>query len=230
MRERASDARIVSAGVVLRLAVVIGFDFKVEFGGKLKFPCGLPSIAQKETSYDTGRRILCNLRAASRKHGFPHNVDMQSFLPKIVLRLSLVLLASLMALGATTSTGVGQITPEQARKVALLVARHEAINVDDTDTVVDSMDGNGPFVPGYFSFIFIAVDPHRPGKDHTLGVYGVSARTGDIWELNLCKHYDFPELERVQRSIRRKTGAHPGDEAASAKTIGCDKPQESMRN
>jgi hypothetical protein len=110
------------------------------------------------------------------------------------------------------------------------VARHDAINVDDADTVVDSMDGNGAFVPGYFSFIFIAVDPHRPGKDRTLGMYAVSPRTGDIWELNLCKHYDFPELERVQRSIRRRTGAHPGDEAASAKTIGCDRPQESMRN
>ena len=154
---------------------------------------------------------------------------MQRFSITAGFRLSMVLLASLMALGAQTSTSVGQITPEQARKVAILVARHDAIALD-TDTVVDSMDGNGAFVPGYFSFIIIAVDQHSPGKDKTLAMYAVSSQTGDTWELNLCKHYDFPELERVQKSIRKKTGAHMGDEAAALKSMGCDKPQESMNN
>lgn len=141
-------------------------------------------------------------------------------------RILLGLLAFALALGTKTSAGIEQITSAQARSVALLVARHDAINVDDADTVVDSMDGNGPFVAGYFSFIFIAVDPHQAGKDRTLAMYAVSPRTGDTWELNLCKHYEFPELLRVQRSIRRKTGAHPGDEAAAPRAVGCAKTLE----
>jgi hypothetical protein len=151
-------------------------------------------------------------------------------LPAIAGRVSAVLIGLMLAYGTQMTAGIEQITSEQARRVALLVARHDSINVDDVDIVVDSMDGNGPFVPGYFSFIFIAVDQHHPGKDHTLGMYAVSPRTGDTWELNLCKHYDFPELLRVQRAIRKKTGASVADESASGKVMGCEKEPESVSN
>jgi hypothetical protein len=145
-------------------------------------------------------------------------------------RTLLILMAAAFCFGPGIRAGSDQISSAQARSVALMVARHDSINVDDPDILVDSMDGNGAFVPGYFSFILIAVDPHVPGKDHTLAMYAVSPRTGDTWELNLCKHYDFPELERVQRSIQRKTGSHLSDETASAKTMGCDQPPQSVSN
>jgi hypothetical protein len=145
-------------------------------------------------------------------------------------RTLLIFLAAAFCLGTEINAGSEQISSEQARSVALMVARHDNINVTDPDIVVDSMDGNGAFVPGYFSFIFIAVDPHVPGKDKTLAMYAVSPRTGDVWELNLCKHYDFPELVRVQHTIQHKTGAHLADETASAKSMGCEKPPQSVSN
>ena len=145
-------------------------------------------------------------------------------------RTLLILLAAAMCLGTEINAGSEQISPAQARSVALLVARHDNINVDDPDIVVDSMDGNGAFVPGYLSFIIIAVDPHVPGKDHTLAMYAVSPRTGDVWELNLCKHYDFPDLVRMQHAIQRKTGSHLSDETASAKSMGCEQPSQSVSN
>lgn len=175
-------------------------------------------------------RTLCNLRAASQERGFAQNVPMLRFSVTSAGRVLLALFVFTLALPAGAGAGAAQITLEQARSVAMLVARHESINVDDADTMVDSMDGNGSFVSGYFSFIFIAVDPHQPGKDRTLAMYAVNARTGDTWELNLCKHYSFPELLRVQRAIRKKTGAALADEAAAAKVVGCGKTPETVSN
>lgn len=117
-----------------------------------------------------------------------------------------------------------QIGSEQARKVAILVARHESIPVDDPNTLLDSMDSNGAFVPGYYSFIFIHQDPHRPGSDKTLGMIAVSPRTGDAWEINLCKHFDFPELLRLQRSIMHSTGVRITDEQEQRKALRCEHP------
>jgi hypothetical protein len=187
-------------------------------------------ISWKDTSNHTVRGSFCNLRAASLRPVFAHNIDMLRTFSAFGARTLLIFMAAAFCMGTQISAGSEQIAPEQARSVALMVARPDGINVDDPDILVDSMDGNGAFVPGYVSFIFIAVDPHVPGKDRTLAMYAVSPRTGDIWELNLCKHYDFPELVRVQHAIQRKTGAHLSDETASAKSMGCEKPPESVTN
>lgn len=187
-------------------------------------------ISSNSTSNDTVRGTFCNLRAASLRPIFNHNIDMFRTFSAFGARTLLIFLAAGFCMGTEINAGSEQISPEQARSVALMVARHDNINVSDPDIVVDSMDGNGAFVPGYFSFIFIAVDPHVPGKDKTLAQYAVSPRTGDVWELNLCKHYDFPELVRVQHSIQHKTGAHLTDEPASAKSMGCEKLPQSVNN
>ena len=42
---------------------------------------------------------------------------------------------------------------------------------------------------------------------------------GDAWELNLCTHYSFPELQKFQQDIMHKTGANSGDDADMRKAI-----------
>lgn len=136
-----------------------------------------------------------------------------------------VLALALFLANDAPASRLQHISPDQARNIAMLLAEHEQIDVKNPDLIVDTMDRDGAFVEGYFSFILIRQDQHTAGADKTLGMFAVNARTGDAWEINLCKHYSFPELAKVQRRIRHSTGAHADDEVEAQKDLGCiDKP------
>lgn len=125
-----------------------------------------------------------------------------------------------------------EIQFDQAQKVALAVARHDKIVVDDRTVVLNSMDTRNAagFIPGYYSFSIIQ-ESDSPGQaDRTLRMYVVSKRTADTWELNLCTHYSFPELEKIQRSVMQETGATPEDERNMPKAIGCGNQTEAQSN
>ena len=118
---------------------------------------------------------------------------------------------------------VHEIEFDQARQVALIVAQHDHITVDDRNIVINSMDTRTDtgFIPGYYSFSIIRESDSPARPDETIRMYVVSKRTADTWELNLCTHYSFPELQKFQHDIMHKTGANSGDDADTAKAIGC---------
>ena len=112
---------------------------------------------------------------------------------------------------------------DQARQVALIVAQHDHITVDDRTIVMNSMDtrNQAGFIPGYFSFSIIRESDSAARADETIRMYVVSKRTADTWEMNLCTHYSFPELQKVQLDVMHKTGATSGDDHDTPKAIGC---------
>lgn len=114
----------------------------------------------------------------------------------------------------------GHLSERQARRIAILVARHENIDLSDSHIEVNSMDMGADFVPGFSSFIVIR-ESMTPGPDETLRRYAVSRRTGDVWEMNLCTHYDFPELTRLQRALLGHTGSAAAEIAAQGRELGC---------
>jgi hypothetical protein len=118
---------------------------------------------------------------------------------------------------------VHEIESDQARQVALIVARHDNITVDDRTIVINSMDtrSDAGFIPGYFSFSIIRESDSPALPDETIRMYVVSKRTADTWELNLCTHYSFPELHKFQQNVMHKTGANSADELNMPKAIGC---------
>jgi hypothetical protein len=118
---------------------------------------------------------------------------------------------------------VREIEFDQARQVVLLVAKHDNIMVDDRTIVMNSMDTrtDAGFIPGYYSFSIIRESDSAAKPDETIRMYVISKRTADAWELNLCTHYSFPELQKFQRDVLQKTGASPGDDAETPKAIGC---------
>jgi predicted metalloprotease len=112
---------------------------------------------------------------------------------------------------------------DQAREVALIVARYDNITVDDRTIVMNSMDTrtDAGFIPGYYSFSIIRESDSSARADETIRMYVVSKRTADTWELNLCTHYSFPELQRFRQDVMHKTGANSADDADMPKAIGC---------
>jgi hypothetical protein len=118
---------------------------------------------------------------------------------------------------------VHEIEFDQARQVALIVARHDNITVDDRTVVINSMDTRtaAGFIPGYYSFSIIRESDSPARPDETIRMYVVSKRTADTWELNLCTHYSFPELQKFQHDVLHMTGAKAGDDADTPKAIGC---------
>src|ERR1700761_4500513 len=121
---------------------------------------------------------------------------------------------------------VHEIELDQARQVVLIVARHDNITVDDRTIVINSMDTRtaAGFIPGYYSFSIIRESDSPARPDETIRMYVVSKRTADTWELNLCTHYSFPELQKFQRDVMHKTGASSEEAESMPKDIGCASP------
>jgi hypothetical protein len=135
--------------------------------------------------------------------------------------LSCVLLCSLAAtvMAAIRPAGGGRgLTLREARQLAVLVAHHDGIDLSDTRVELNSMDLNREFVPGFFSFIIIR-ESRTPGPDETLRKYAISRRTGDVWEMTLCTHSDFPELTRMRRTFGRAGAA--AEVAEQGRQLGC---------
>jgi hypothetical protein len=77
------------------------------------------------------------------------------------------------------------------------------------------------FIPGYYSFSIIRESDSPARPDETIRMYVVSKKTADTWELNLCTHYSFPELQKFQQDLLHKTGASVADDPDMPKAIGC---------
>lgn len=133
-------------------------------------------------------------------------------------------------LSALVAVAFGQaghrLTPKQARQIAVLVARHDQIDLTDSHVEMNSMDLTTDFIPGYSSFIVIR-ESSTPGPDETLRRYAVNRRTGDVWEMTLCTHYDFPELEKMRRSLVGNANATASDLATQSRQLGCKEKKNS---
>src|ERR1700679_2479362 len=85
---------------------------------------------------------------------------------------------------------------DQARQVALIVARFDNITVDDRTIVMNSMDTRTDvgFIPGYYSFSIIRESDSPARADETIRMYVVSKKPPAPWELNFGPTSSFPEL------------------------------------
>ncbi|HTW49440.1 MAG TPA: effector immunity protein Tgi2PP [Acidobacteriaceae bacterium] len=121
---------------------------------------------------------------------------------------------------AQTASPTHRLTAHQARQMVVLVARHEQINLSDTHIELNSMDLSRDFIPGFVSFIVIR-ESTSPGPDETLRRYAVNRHSGDVWEMNLCRRYDFPELTHLRRTFALTSAASAADIASEGKELGC---------
>src|ERR1700727_373240 len=145
-------------------------------------------------------------------------VRLLTYMRQLAFFLSFLAAATLCA-----RARVHEIELDQARQVVLIVAKHDNITVDDRTIVMNSMDtrNEAGFIPGYYSFSIIRESDSPARPDETIRMYVISKRTADAWELNLCTHYSFPELQKFQQDVLHKTGATSEEAQSMPKDIGC---------
>lgn len=52
-------------------------------------------------------------------------------------------------------------------------------------------------------------------------MFSISPKTGDVWEEYTCTQISFPELQKIQQIIIKKTGVTFADEVAQRRGLGC---------
>jgi hypothetical protein len=112
---------------------------------------------------------------------------------------------------------------EQAKQVLLVVLKHEHYKLRGASIFIngDLADDKGnPPHPGYYDFS-LGDDSAHEGATHYRGLFSVSVLTGEVWEINLCKRFEFRQLKRIQTAIMKKTGKTFADERAARKGLGC---------
>jgi hypothetical protein len=128
-------------------------------------------------------------------------------------------------LGAFPATAISRdgLNLAQAKKVLTLVLRHEGYDLKKRGMYIDDdikTPEGGPPHPGYVD-LSLQFDARTAGATAALGYFAVSKKTGDVWEVNRCKRYRFPELSRIQRLIMQRTGTSLADEREQWKGLGC---------
>ncbi|EHM40255.1 hypothetical protein HMPREF0454_03549 [Hafnia alvei ATCC 51873] len=122
-----------------------------------------------------------------------------------------------------TDVNRGGMTKEQSEGLLIIALKHEKYDLSVSGAFVDGdlqdKQGNAPH-PGYYDFS-VGYDNPTAGAIEYWGVFSVSPRTGDIWEINECKRISFPILQKAQKEIIKKTGVTFADEVAQRRGLGC---------
>ena len=108
----------------------------------------------------------------------------------------------------------------QARELARTVARYEHIDLTNPWIEFDSMDVGAPYLRGFWSFTVVR-EAQTPGPDTTLRRYAVNRRTGDVWEMTLCRLYEFPALAAMREKLTGRAEASRAEVDAERKDLGC---------
>jgi hypothetical protein len=112
------------------------------------------------------------------------------------------------------------LTQGQAGTLARRVAQHEHIDLKSEWIEFDSMDAGAPYLRGFASFTVLR-DAQTPGPDTTLRRYAVNRRSGNVWEMTLCRKYDFPALAAMRKKLTGRAEASAAEDAAERKALGC---------
>jgi hypothetical protein len=144
------------------------------------------------------------------------------------LVLVLTLVASVVLAKGPAVLSADQVQPtgltkDQAKQVLTVVLKHERYKLRMPGVFIngDLADEKGnPPHPGYFDFS-LGYDSPKAGATEYMGLFSVSTATGDVWEINTCKHFAFPALRRLQSEITARTRKTMADEVAQRRGLGC---------
>lgn len=116
-----------------------------------------------------------------------------------------------------------ELTGEQAQQVLIIVLKHEKIQINKRGMDIDGPFKVDPNIPSQRVFWEFGVifDSPKYGATQVLSRYAVSRLTGDVWDTDRCKRYNFSALRKIQAAIMHKTGKALSDETEARRGLGC---------
>jgi len=114
------------------------------------------------------------------------------------------------------------LTEAQAKELLNLVLHHERLVASGVTVDFERLlgDDGHDLHPAYFTF-GVSTDDPRSAATSVVGLIAIGRMTGDVWELNLCRRYSFPELRRIQKAITQRTRKTIAAEKEQRRGLGC---------
>jgi hypothetical protein len=138
------------------------------------------------------------------------------------------LLACLPALAGSLNTKnvrPSGLTADQAKQVLLVVLKHQHYKMSNPAMWIDGPwqgeEKGTLFRPGYYDFGLVFNNPNGAASN-VLGHFAVNTLTGDVWESESCKRFNFPALSGIQKRISAQTGTKLVSEEVALSEIGCE--------
>ncbi len=127
----------------------------------------------------------------------------------------------LAAICPSPLASVREVTREEARQLVL-----KALGGETSFTRLPKFGLDyykDPYFPGFHFFEATWDNPRRPPASVVLGHYAVNRRTGDVWDVGLCKRLDPRAARVLQRSLRKQIGLRESEYKKFRATEPCSK-------
>lgn len=109
-----------------------------------------------------------------------------------------------------------------ALDVAEMVARDEGYKVPNEKLFFfdqsTTKDGR-PLFPGYITMSFF-------GNGHPINQISINEQTGQVVDTMICAIFEYPDVEKFGKDVRRTSGAKPASVNELEDEVGCDKMKE----
>lgn len=109
------------------------------------------------------------------------------------------------------------LSAAQARQVLRIVLRHEHFPLGKAGFHIETLASR---LRSHWQFSVTFESPQAAATT-MLGAFAVSRMTGDVWETNRCRRYDFAQLRQWQARIMARTGGSFASEADDRRQLGC---------
>ncbi|HTQ12316.1 MAG TPA: hypothetical protein VMH86_00470 [Rhizomicrobium sp.] len=132
---------------------------------------------------------------------------------------SLILLAAAGSLPEPHGTEVKTFIPTSvALDIAEAVARDEGYHVPNEKLfffdLTTAKTGN-PLFPGYVTISFF-------GSGQAINQISINERTGQVVDAMMCVVFEYPDIQKFGKDVRRTSGSRPATMDEIENEIGCD--------
>jgi hypothetical protein len=113
------------------------------------------------------------------------------------------------------------ISAREARSLVHVILKHQHVRLSPRYCSLDQVYKDGKrFVEGSYSFSAMCDFPNAAATT-PYGLFVVSERTADVWGMNGCEWFDFPQLSRLQLEIRRRLKTTEAERTRYKQSTGC---------
>jgi hypothetical protein len=120
-----------------------------------------------------------------------------------ILVWSLLVLAAPLETSARPQSAFKLLTQDECRQMILSILKDQGHNMQNPTIELSDLPYDQDF-PDFYNIETHDVDVN--GNYPSLGSFAVDKRTGDVWDLIVCREYMSKSVTKLQQAIRKRLG------------------------